>query len=262
MLRLFLITSAFAQESFTEMAAEGEAEVQTELHHPHFKVEFVTSVDFKPTFFADPRAVSGVLITDGSGIGFSVAASPEGIDMIAPQIPIDGLADMMEGFEVTLTYSKPYTNPEWNTTAYGEYVANNAKYDWNAMCAPGVDFVNCISTHYEAVMGTDEALTFCIDYCFSDQQPSHLKPAPSLAPTPMPTTFMPTWQPTPHPTAIYTQPCPTCPPTPKPTPAPTPCVPSYLPTPLPTVFPTYSPTVHPSPAPTVTLEPTPLPTIP
>merc|ERR1719201_2172890 len=192
--------------------------------------------------------------------------------MIAPQIPIDGLADMMEGFEVTLTYSKPYTNPEWNTTAYGDYVANNAKYDWNAMCAPGVSFEDCISTHYEAVMGTDEALTFCIDYCFSDQQPSHLKPAPSLAPTPMPTTFMPTWQPTPHPTAIYTQPCITCPsphPTPLPTWAPTP-KPTFAPTPKPTMEPTWSPTPKPTFTPTVyptpepswspTPKPTPAPT--
>ena len=58
--------------------------------------------------------------------------------MIAPQIPVPGLADMLEGFEVTLTYNKPYDKPEWNTTEYGEYVANNAKYDWNAMCTPGV----------------------------------------------------------------------------------------------------------------------------
>ena len=96
--------------------------------------------------------------------------------MIAPQIPIDGLADMMEGFEVTMTYSKPYTNPEWNTTAYADYVVNNAKYDWNAMCAPGVAFENCISTNVDEEMKSDEAFTFCIDYCFKDQPPAHIHP--------------------------------------------------------------------------------------
>merc|ERR1719379_2981565 len=192
-----------------------------------------------------------------------------------------------------MTYNTPYDNPVWNDTEYyGPYITGDqVKYDWNAACTPDVLFQDCISTNVVDTMEKEKALTFCIDYCFSDQAPPHLKPEPSLAPTPLPTTFMPTWQPTPHPTMIYTQPCITCPspvptpfptwtptpqptfsptvfptpqptwtPTPKPTPAPTPCVPSYLPTPLPTPWPTAMPTMHPTPAPTVTFEPTPMPT--
>merc|ERR1719379_3031206 len=192
-----------------------------------------------------------------------------------------------------MTYNTPYDNPVWNDTEYyGPYITGDqVKYDWNAACTPDVLFQDCISTNVVDTMEKEKALTFCIDYCFSDQAPTHLKPDPSLAPTPLPTTFMPTWQPTPHPTMIYTQPCITCPspvptmfptwtptpqptfsptvfptpqptwtPTPKPTPAPTPCVPSYLPTPLPTPWPTAMPTMHPTPAPTVTFEPTPMPT--
>merc|ERR1719281_1583316 len=192
-----------------------------------------------------------------------------------------------------MTYNKPYDNPGWNDTeSYGPYITGSqAKYDWNAACAEHVLFEDCISTNVVETMEYEKALTFCIDYCFSDINPAHLKPEPSLAPTPLPTTFMPTWQPTPLPTwaptpkPTYTPtpfptpeptwtptpkptymptpfptPQPTWTPTPKPTPAPTPCVPAYLPTPLPTPWPTVMPTMHPMPAPTVTFLPTPMPT--
>merc|ERR1719201_59164 len=120
-------------------------------------------------------------------------------------------------------------------------------------------------------MESDEALKFCIDYCFKDQAPAIEKPSPTLEPTPLPCltcpspqpTPQPSWSPTPKPTfapTAYPTMEPSWSPTPKPTPAPTPCVPSYIPTPLPTPWPTVYPTMHPTPAPTVTFLPTPMPT--
>merc|ERR1719421_2263411 len=131
MFSLLLITCAFAQ-TVTDEVEMGEATLETDLHHPSFKVEFVAAMDFKPTFFADPRAVAGVVIADASGIGYKISASPEGIDMLAPQIPVPGLADMLEGFEVTMSYNTPYDRPTWNDTDYGAHITSSAvKYEWN-----------------------------------------------------------------------------------------------------------------------------------
>jgi hypothetical protein len=222
-------------------------------------VEFKSSLDFKPTFFGDPRAVSGLVEVDDAGVGFKVSASKAGVDMLAPQLPVPGLAGMLEGLEVTMSYGEPSDTPDW--LAARQVATSSAEYAWNAKCKDGVNFENCISSNYREVMGKDSALEFCIDYCFADAMPAKLTPLEfpvvTLEPTPVPTTWMPTPLPTPHPTQIYTQPCLTCP-TPKPTPLPT-----FLPTPIPTALPTTMyPTFMPTPIPTVapTLKPTPYPT--
>merc|ERR1719487_1722277 len=207
---------------------------------------------------------------------------------------------MIEGLEVTFAYDKPGEKDEPDWMKRTDEAIAKAPYEWNAKCKEDVaPFESCISTGYQEVMKTDEAFTFCIDYCFSDDAPGVLTPAPTVTleptpmptvtpfptwsptpkPTPMPTTASPTWSPTPQPTAMPTTAAPTWSPThapspmpttamptwsptPKPTAMPTTAMPTWSPTPKPTLTPTVMPTPMPSPFPTVTLQPTPLPTLP
>merc|ERR1719247_2525156 len=214
------------------------------------------------------------------GVGWRISAGPQGVDVLAAQLPVKDLADMLESLEVTMKYYKSDDDP--NKT---HYVTEKTLYDWNAKCHDGVDFENCISTNRREKMEVDHTFEFCIDYCFeatpapflSTPPPKGAKitPAPTHSPTPYPTTlpvtleptpqpteFKPTAYPTAHPTANPTPPpsCKTCP-TPEPTP------PTPAPTLLPTSFPTAVPTPIPTPMPTVkltpgpTLMPTPHPTV-
>merc|ERR1719326_1356823 len=127
-----------------------------------------------------------------------------------------------------MTYYKPTGKPSWMTDSYATYVTGEeAKYDWNAVCSPGVDFEHCISTQFQEdeSLKKEEALSFCIDYCFEDDTPAILTPEPTFPDV--------TLQPTPMPTPFPTTPFPTYSPTPKPT---------FGPTIQPTAFPTYMPT--------------------
>jgi hypothetical protein len=263
MFRLLLSTSALAHVT-DDGIGQMEDTLEHDLEKPTFKVGFTAAMDFKPTFFGDPRALAGTIVVDKAGMGFKVEASPQGVNMLAPQLPVPGLSGMLEGLEVTMTFEQPDEQPAWLTPHYHDYIRGDAALDWNAKCSPGVSFQNCISTNYREVMSENHFLSFCIDYCFEDDMPAKLTPiefpVPTLEPTPVPTTWMPTPLPTPHPTQVYTQPCLECP-TPIPTPIPT-FMPTPIPTPVPTVATTAYPTFVPTPIPTEapTLLPTPYPT--
>ena len=72
MFSLLLITSAFATVTDGIEGGAAELEQNPYIHDPAFKVEFVVSTDFKPTFHADPRAIAGMVIADTSeNIGFT-----------------------------------------------------------------------------------------------------------------------------------------------------------------------------------------------